>query len=281
MATFKNYAVNFCRPVDDAVTDRYGAGHGLQVSENPIINHMLMHRSIRRFTSEAVTASDIETAIAAAQSAATSSHLQSWSVIKVLDPEHKRSVNNLCGNQAQIETAPLMLVWLADQSRNYAIGEAEKTTREAFDYFESILLGIVDTCIAAQNAALAFESLGYGTCFIGAVRNNAEELSNLLNLPSRCIPVTGLVIGRPDPNQNTDIKPRLAQNVVVHDDKYFPSSYADITEYNLVMNQFQKKQNLRPVDWSAKVANRLSTREALHGRDRFMKFLRSVRAGIL
>ncbi|MBB4349400.1 nitroreductase family protein [Aliirhizobium cellulosilyticum] len=277
----EDYAVEYCRPVEDAVADRYGDAHGLKISENEIITHMLMHRSIRQFTSEPVKANDAMTAIAAAQSAATSSHLQSWSVIKITDPERKSEVNKLCGSQRQIDTAPLMLIWLADQSRNYAIGEMESASHDGFDYFESILLGIVDSCIAAQNAALAFESLGYGTCFIGAVRNNAEMLGKLLNLPDRCVPVTGLVVGRPDPQQDTDIKPRLAQNVVMHDEFYKSSTPAEIAEYNRVMNSFQRKQDLNPVDWSAKVAARLSSKTALHGRDRYMNYLRSVRAGVL
>ncbi|MGV2139994.1 NADPH-dependent oxidoreductase [Agrobacterium sp. 16-2014-1-2a] len=281
MAKRESYAVNFCRPVDDMVADRYGAGSGLRVAENAVIDHMLMHRSIRQFTPDPVTPDAIETAVAAAQSAATSSHLQSWSVVKITDPEHKREVNKLCGNQGQIESAPLMLVWLADQSRNFAIGEQESVPREGFDYFESTLLGIVDSCIAAQNAALAFEALGYGTCYIGAVRNNAEKLSELLKLPERCVPVTGLVVGRPDPAHDTDIKPRLSQGVVVHDQYYAPNKPSDIGEYNRVMNGFQEKQNLTPIDWSAKVAARLSSKAALHGRDRYFDFLRSVKAGVL
>ncbi|MNV37653.1 NADPH-flavin oxidoreductase [compost metagenome] len=174
-----------------------------------------------------------------------------------------------------------MLVWLADQSRNFAIGEAESSPRDGFDYFESILLGIVDTCIAAQNAALAFESLGYGTCYIGAVRNNAEQLGQLLQLPDRCVPVTGLVVGRPDPAHDTDIKPRLNQQVVVHDEYYAPNVISNIEEYNRVMNSFQEKQQMRPVDWSAKVAARLSSKAALHGRDRYFEYLRSAKAGVL
>lgn len=281
MDTMNEYAVEYCRPVEDPVSDRYGAGHGLSVVENPIIDHMLMHRSIRRFTSDPVAEGDVRTAIAAAQSAATSSHLQSWSVVKISDPAHKREVNALCGNQGQIEAAPLMLVWLSDQSRNYAIGGEEGVPREGFEYFEASLLGIVDCCIAAQNAALAFEALGYGTCYIGAVRNNASKLTSLLNLPDRCFPVTGLVVGRPDPSHDTDIKPRLRQEVVVHEETYRRAQFDEIVAYNRVMNEFQGKQRLGLVDWSNKAAVRLSAKSSLHGRDRYMEYMQSVKAGTL
>lgn len=279
MDFYKNYAVKHGRPVADAVSDRYGEADSLIRSGNAIIDHMLMHRSIRRFTAEPVAEGDMKTAIAAAQSAATSSNLQSWSVVKISDPTHKREVNRLCGNQGQIDEAPLMLVWLADQSRNYAIGQAYDTPLEAFDYFESMMLGIVDTCIAAQNAALAFEALGYGTCFIGAVRNNAETLSSLLKLPDRCVPVTGLVVGRPHPRHDTDIKPRLSQDVVVHDEVYRVADAEEISAYDRIMSRFQNKQGMSPHGWSGAVASRLGTKAALHGRDRYMEFLRTARMG--
>lgn len=279
MDYYKNYAVKYGRPVADAVADRYGDADSLVRSGNPIIDHMLMHRSIRRFTSDPVAEGDVRTAIAAAQSAATSSNLQSWSVIKVSDPSHKQEVNRLCGNQGQIDDAPLMLVWLADQSRNYAIGEAYDTQLEAFDYLESTMLGMVDTCIAAQNAALAFEALGYGTCFIGAVRNNAEALAALLQLPARCVPVIGLAVGRPHPRHDSDIKPRLSQDIVVHDEVYRVAEGQEIMAYDRVMTEFQGKQGMAPNGWSGAVAVRLGTRSALHGRDRYMEFLRVAYMG--
>nr|WP_246436180.1 nitroreductase family protein [Rhizobium cellulosilyticum] len=239
-----------------------------------------MHRSIREFTADPVSEKDVRTAIAAAQSAATSSHLQSWSVIRVSDPENKHEVNKLCGRQGQIMAAPLMLIWLADQNRNYEIGEAEGRPREAFDYFESTMLGVVDCCMAAQNAALAFEALGYGTCFIGAVRNNAALLADRLGLPKRCIPVVGLVVGRPDPRHETDIKPRLSQDIVLHEETYRAVEGDEIDQYNRVMNRFQQKQWLSTVNWSSKVAVRLSTRTSLDGRDRYMDFIKSTGSGV-
>lgn len=280
LGDFANYAVKFVRPVTNAISERYGDGHGFSSSESAVIDHIIMHRTIRDFTAAPVSDRDLRTAIAAAQSAATSSHLQSWSVVKVSNVDNKRAVNRLCGNQGQIETAPLMLVWLADQSRNYAIGQTEAVSMDGFDYFESTLLGIVDACLAAQNAALAFEALGYGTCFIGAVRNNAEKLASLLELPDRCIPVTGLVVGRPDPRIDSDIKPRLSQSVVLHDETYRPADIEEISAYNRVMDGFQSKQWMTSVNWSTKVAGRLSTKAALHGRDRYMEYLRSTHVGV-
>jgi nitroreductase len=281
VTNYQDYAVRYVQPVDDILVDRYGTDHGLTYTESSIINHIMMHRTIRDFTHEEVLESDITAAIAAAQSAATSSHLQSWSVIRISDRQHKSAVNRLCGNQGQIDTAPLMLVWLADQSRNYAISKGKGSSHDAFDYFETSMLGIIDASMAAQNAALAFEALGYGTCFIGAVRNNAERLASLLKLPDRCIPVAGLVIGRPAPRSGTDIKPRLPQRVVVHEETYRAAHRDEISAYDQVMKRFQSKQWMASVNWSSKVAVRLSTKASLDGRDSYMTFMRSANAGVL
>lgn len=279
MTEIEHYALKYVNPVSDLAAARYGEDPGFHLRQNAIIDHILMHRSFRDFTNEPVSDLDLRTAIAAAQSAATSSHLQSWSVIKVTDRRHKSAINLLCANQAQIENAPLMLIWVADQQRNYAIGEREGTPNQAYDYFEATMLGIVDVCMAAQNAALAFEAMGYGTCFIGAVRNNAAALGSLLNLPNRCAVVVGMVIGRPHSKYFTDIKPRLSQDIVLHDEVYHTSPVRAIKRYDDIMTEFQRRQRMASVRWSSKVAARLSVEAALTGRERYMEYLISTNSG--
>lgn len=90
-----------------------------------------MHSSIREFTGDPVSEVDVEQAIAAAQSAATSSHLQSWSVIKITDKFRKREVNRLCGHQGQIEIAPLTpfpLGYVAEKAKR---GTKQKRSRQS------------------------------------------------------------------------------------------------------------------------------------------------------
>ena len=45
------------------------------------------------------------------------------------------------------------------------------------------MLAITDTAIAAQNAVVAAESLGIGSCYIGDIMENCEEQRRLLQLP--------------------------------------------------------------------------------------------------
>ncbi|MEH7293774.1 nitroreductase family protein, partial [Priestia megaterium] len=49
----------------------------------------------------------------------------------------------------------------------------------------------------AQNALTAAESMGLGGVYIGGVRANIAELTELLNLPKHVVPLVGLCIGHP------------------------------------------------------------------------------------
>ena len=63
-------------------------------------------------------AGTLETLIAAAQSAATSSNMQWWSAIAVTDPAKKKMLAEIAGNQKHIEQCPLYICWVADMPRN-------------------------------------------------------------------------------------------------------------------------------------------------------------------
>ena len=79
---------------------------------NDTIALQLAHRSVRRFTDRPVSDDELYAIVAAAQSAATSSNLQAWSVVVVRDRARKARLAELAGGQAFIDQAPLFLVWV-------------------------------------------------------------------------------------------------------------------------------------------------------------------------
>jgi hypothetical protein len=79
-------------------------------------------------------------------------------------------------------------------------------------------MAAVDTALAAQNAALAAESLGYGICMVGALRSRAEELWEVLDLPERVFPLFGMTVGIP--RKRNPVKPRLPLSAVLFEDRY-------------------------------------------------------------
>jgi nitroreductase len=219
----------------------------------------------------------LETLVAAAQSASTSSNLQVWSVVAIQDPEHKARLSVLASNQQFIRDAPLLLVWLADLARLNAIAADRQTQVEGTQFTEAFILGIVDATLAAQSALIAAESLGLGTVYIGAMRNHPEKVAEALGLPPSVFAVFGMSIGWPDPAKATGIKPRLPQSVVLHREVYDAAPRREVIDrYNGIARDYMREQGMKEQDWTAQAMGRLKDREAMHGRDRMREALRNL-----
>lgn len=247
------------------------------VSQTDVFASLLTHKSVRAYLPDALPPGTIEAAIAAAQSAATSSNLQCWSVIAVEDPARRARFAGLCGNQAHITQAPVFLIWVADLSRLDRISKRENKPHEGLDYTETFLLAAIDTALAAQNAVASLEAAGFGTVYIGGLRNHPESIASELALPSRCIGLFGLCVGLPDPSHPASVKPRLPQAVVLHRERYETDNEASqITLYNERDSAFQQEQGLSPRHWSETMTTRIGSRAGLHGRDTLLASLHKL-----
>jgi nitroreductase len=250
---------------------------GLPASWNDTLDTLLSHRSVRSYLDQPLPAGALEIAIAAAQSAPSSSNLQAWSVVSVTDPERKARINAVSGKQRQIAEAPLLLVWLADLSRLRGIAGSLSHTADGLDYLETFLLGVIDAALAAQNAVTAFNSLGLGSCYIGALRNDPATVAAELGLPPEVFPVFGLTVGVPDPARASDIKPRLPQSSVLHREQYESSVRPDdLSRYDSTLRGFQAEQAMPSVDWTRQLSQRIGTVAALKGRDRLTEVLKEL-----
>jgi nitroreductase len=247
-------------------------------SENESIATLLSHRSIRAYLPDALPSKTLETLIAAAQSAPSSSNLQTWSVVAVEDSRSKEELSKLANNQAHISQCPLFLVWLADLARLTHIAESRGLPHEGLDYLEMFLMATIDAGLAAQNAVVAAESLGLGTVYIGAIRNHPEKVAALLNLPPHIFAVFGLCIGYSDPDVNAAIKPRLPQIAVLHREKYkLSEQYQEISHYDQVMKDFYTSQYMNVSgDWSEHSSQRVASAESLSGRQRLQEALKNL-----
>ncbi|GAA5069745.1 nitroreductase family protein [Nocardia callitridis] len=233
---------------------------------NPTLDVLLRHRTARHFLPGEISATELGLIIAAAQSASTSANFQFTSVVVIDDPQIRARLAELAGGQQLIEDASVFFVWVADWSRNIAMARQHGHTVEATSYLDSTISSIVDVTLSAQNAAVAAESLGYGITFVGALRNNIDDVIDVLQLPEWTFPVFGLAVGIPDPTDPADIKPRYSQGVVAHRNTYSPPDDEDTQEYLDRINGYYREQEL-PADWvKNRLAWRISTKESLHGR---------------
>jgi nitroreductase len=229
---------------------------------------LLSHRSVRAYLPDALPEGTVETLVAAAQSAASSSNLQVWSVVAVEEPARKARLAALAGNQKHILEAPLLLVWLIDFDRLTQLSKADGVRSEALDYTETFLLGAVDTSLAAQSAVTALESLGLGSVYIGGIRNHPAEVAAELGLPAHVFALFGLVVGRPDPKRPTGVKPRLPQTSVLFREQYrWTDAQAQAAEgYNPAIRAFQREQGMVEKDWTQQARERTRGPSSMAGR---------------
>ena len=198
---------------------RYGSG----APEIPgSVESFLSHRSVRRYKNEPIPESEIELLVAAAQSAATSSNLQSWSIISVQDPEKRAEISRMAGNQKQIVTCSWFFAFIADLNRAQNLATKFGEPGTGLDTIELYTVAIIDAALAAERMVCAAEARGYGICYIGSLRNDPEGVKNLLGLPARTMGAFGLCLGVPDESYGESIKPRLRQDKVWFKETYTP-----------------------------------------------------------
>jgi nitroreductase len=267
----------------DLVGQRYRRDDApLPVEWNDTLATILSHRSVRAYLRDPLPDGTIETLVTAAQSASSSSNLQVWSVVAVEDRARKARLAALAGGQKHIDQAPLLLVWLADLARIEALAQERGSLVEGLTYIESFLVGTVDASLAAQNAILAAESLGFGAVYIGAIRNKPLDVARELGLPPNVLALFGLVVGYADPNVPTAIKPRLPQRAVLHREQYArgPAQQAAVASYDAALRDFQEEQRMPLQDWSELVLNRVKGPASLNGRDKLREALLTLGFGL-
>lgn len=237
---------------------RYGTELDWEPGEwNDTLNVILSHRSVRRWLDEPVSEEQVRSIVAAAQSAPSSSNKQTVSVVAVQDAEIKKELQ-VVGRQMfnHIETAPVVLIWCIDHSIARLLAEREGKELGALEYFDEAGLGFLDAGIMSQNAAIAAESMGLGTVYLGSMRNDMERVQELLHLPTHVVPVVGLAIGHPDPTERAGIKPRLPQDAVLHWDVYGAPRPELIDAYDTALDTYYSRYGQHQL-WSHQFVSRL------------------------
>lgn len=232
---------------------------------NDTINLLLKHRSIRKFTADPVSKEQLEAILDAAQHASSSSNMQAFSIIGVTDRALRKELAALAGNQVYVEESPVFLVWCADLYR-YEHAVSRHNDQRMISTMENFVVSTVDAALAAQNAAVAAESLGLGIVYIGGIRNNPGEVAELLSLPQHVYPVFGMCIGVPD--QSPLVRPRLPRSAVYHENSYQTLEGLDtsIDEYDKALSAYMKERTngKSETTWSEAMASKAKGSQRLH-----------------
>lgn len=163
-------------------------------------------RSIRKYRNDPVSDEDLRKILDAARWAPSAGNRQSWEFVVVRDPERKVALARAALGQMFITEAPVVIVVGANVQRSSSrYGERGAT-----------LYCIQDTAAAIMNLMLAAHALGYGTCWIGAFRD--EEVAKVVGFPSHIRPVAIIPLGRP--GEKPSPTPRLPLEEIVHAESY-------------------------------------------------------------
>ena len=187
---------------------------------NQVIEQLKDRKSVRVFTDKQITPEEVSAILDSAVNAPTAGNQQLYTIINVTDPQLKEQLAESCDHQPFIAKAPLVLVFCAD-CRKWYNTYIEYGCEPRKPGVGDLMLAVSDTNIAAQNAVVAAQSLGIGSCYIGDIMENAEQQRELLSLPPYVFPAAMLVFGYPTEQQMEREKPlRSEMRHIVHENSY-------------------------------------------------------------
>lgn len=224
---------------------------------NPI-DRLLDHKTIRAFKSTRVSPQHLSILLDVAKRTATATAMQAFSIIRIVTPEIKQQIAEVC-KQPYVANVPELFIFVADAYRNSQIARAQGLETDAEADSDRFFQGWTDATLAAQNMVAAAELAGYGTVFFGSIWNDVERMIEILELPPLTFPVLGVGLGVPD--QKPQLKPRMPREANVFDDKYTKfDNYLELLEdYDEEMGQYYdlRDTNKRVDSFTKQVVARL------------------------
>ena len=225
-----------------------------------VIETLNKHITVRNFSDQPVSDEMLHTILNAARRSPTSSNMQTYSIIVVRDPEKRKQLAVLAGNQKHIETCDVFVAFCADVHRLEIASAMHGQTMSKT--LETLLIPTVDAALVGMSVQLAAESLGLGAVMVGAMRNHPVDVANLLGLPKGVYVVYGMSIGWPDWDNVPAQKPRLPEELVIHYETY-NDVHVDglLQQYDDALADYYGGQNRNQHEaaWTGPIAKRISS----------------------
>lgn len=199
-------------------------------TENLIIESLRTRKSVRAYEDRPVPEEMKQAILRSAAEAPSAGCQQLYTIIDVTDQALKDALAVSCDNQPFIARAPLVLVFCADCKKWYDAYIATGCEPRSPGVGD-LMLAVTDTAIAAQNAVVAAESFGIGSCYIGDIMEHCDRQRELLHLPQWVFPAVMAVFGWPTGQQKERQKPqRCDLKHIVHENTYRSMSGDELKE---------------------------------------------------
>jgi FMN reductase (NADPH)/FMN reductase [NAD(P)H] len=176
---------------------------------NQVIEVLMKRRSVRAYQEKEISAQIRAEILKATFRAPTAGNMMLYSIVDVTDQQIKDRLAITCDNQPFIAHAPMVWLFLADYQRwfdYFVTSDVEELCKQKHVPLRKpeegdLFLACCDTLIAAQNAVIAAESIGIGSCYIGDIMEQYEIHKELFSLPQYTFPIALLVFGYPTQEQ--------------------------------------------------------------------------------
>lgn len=142
-------------------------------------------RSIRSYKKQDLPKGTVEKLLEAARQAPSAGNVQPWEFVVLSTQKGKQDVSAAAFDQKSLEEASVVIVVCADEKRAF----------EAYGVRGKTLFCFQDTAAGVQNILLTACSLGLGTCWIGAFKE--DEVRLVINAPLHMRPVALIPVGYP------------------------------------------------------------------------------------
>jgi nitroreductase len=148
------------------------------------IENLFARRSIRSYTSEAVSDEQLQMLLKAAMAAPSAGNRKPWHFIVVKDEQVKRALNEVHPYAEYLLEAPFGIVICGDPSLSFP---------DRPDYW------IQDVSAATENLWLAATGLGLGAVWCGVypVNDRVEGFRRILSVPEHVVPFALVCVGHP------------------------------------------------------------------------------------
>ena len=154
-----------------------------------ILDAISTRRSVRQFTSQAISDDDLHTILAAGMSGPSAVNARPWSFLVMRDRKTLCKMADGNGSAAQLlKGAALGILVLGDMTRTF---------ERAPEYW------VIDGSIAAQNMILAAHGLGIGSVWLGTwpQEEKVDAQRRIFDLPESAVPHSIIAFGYPEESQ--------------------------------------------------------------------------------
>lgn len=252
---------------------------------NSVVETVMNRRTHRSFTGEPIRTQDKLLLQEATLRAPTAGNMMLYSIIEVTDQDKREQLAVLCDNQSMIAKAPLVWLFLADmrkwvnyyhESQTVKRGEKQGITWRKPGVGD-LLLSTNDALIAAQTAVITAESLGIGSCYIGDILEQHEQIVQLFDLPQYTAVATLLIFGYPkNPRPLAHPAQRCPISAIFMENSYQEPHLETLQQAYEKQESHLKRQNLLPFNNTGSIADYYYFRK--HTSDFMQEMNRSAQA---